>query len=66
MEVIREVDNIRLNKGILMADGLFNLTNHYGDVSLWFDFEIKERLMNCSDEEFIIMANKLFYKKFIA
>jgi hypothetical protein len=51
MEVLRKVGDIELNKGSLMANGLFNLSD--GDeVSLWFDEETKDDLMSMTDDEF--------------
>jgi hypothetical protein len=63
MKVLRTVTcisgfPIELNEGSLMAKGLFNLT--YGHiVSMWFDIETKDELMELSDDEFIKRANEL-------
>jgi hypothetical protein len=58
MDIIREVNGIQLNKGNLMANGLFNVSNNT-DVSFWFDTETKDELINASDEEFEVMSNQL-------
>jgi hypothetical protein len=55
MKVLRQVNDIRLNEGNLMAKGLFNLalvTDNVVAVSVWFDEEEKDRLLALSDEEF--------------
>lgn len=58
MVVLREVNGIQLNEGDLMAKGLFNVSN--GDeVSLWFDGETKDELMESTDEEFVEKCEEL-------
>ncbi len=55
MNVLRQVNDIHLNEGSLMAKGLFNLalvTDNVVAVSVWFDEEEKDRLLALSDEEF--------------
>jgi hypothetical protein len=54
MKVIRQVDNVQLNEGQLMAKGLNNLFNtETNQVSLWFDDEVKDAMLKLSDEEFL-------------
>jgi hypothetical protein len=55
MNVLRQVNKVKLNQGSLMANGLFNLSleeDNVIEVSNWFDEETKERLMNLADAEF--------------
>ena len=66
MEILRQVGQFCLNKGGLMADGLYNVTNsilveHTKDegVSYWFDAETKDLLMHCSKDEFVSRAKQL-------
>jgi hypothetical protein len=62
MKVLREVGGVQLNEGNLMAKGLNNLYNEKtGEVSLWFDDELKNSLMEFSDDEFIFSA-KLYFQ----
>jgi hypothetical protein len=62
MKVLREVGGVQLNEGNLMAKGLNNLYNEKtGEVSLWFDDELKNSLMEFSDDEFISSA-KLYFQ----
>ena len=56
MIVLREVQGFVLNEGSLMAAGLFNITAPNGDVSNWFDSEMKDELINCDDSTFISVA----------
>jgi len=51
MKILRQVRNIELNEGNLMANGLFNLSNG-ADLSNWFDTETKDRLMKLNDSDF--------------
>ena len=60
MEVLRKVNEIELNKGEGQARGLFNVSNDT-DVSLWFDTETKDRLMDLNDADFLDEANNLIY-----
>jgi hypothetical protein len=54
MKVLRQVDSVQLNEGQLMAKGLNNLFNtETKEVSLWFDDEVKESMMEMSDDEFL-------------
>lgn len=53
MESIRTVSIYSLNKGSLMARGLYNISSDNGDVSVWFDHEDKEHLLSLTDIEFI-------------
>mgnify|MGYP000877428614 CR=1 FL=1 len=62
MEILRKVNNIQLNKGNLMANGLFNLafiTENVVAVSVWFDEEEKDRLLALSDDEFSKEAKEI-------
>lgn len=58
MNILREFNGIQLNEGNLMANGLFNVSSDE-DVSIWFDEETKEELMEATDEEFVGLANNL-------
>lgn len=61
MKIIRQVDNVQLNEGQLMAKGLNNLFNtETNQVSLWFDDEVKESMMKLPDEEFLVEARIKF------
>jgi hypothetical protein len=51
MITLRTFNGFTLNKGNMMANGLFNVSTD-NDVSFWFDHEQRDELMNCSDEEF--------------
>ena len=62
MNILRQVKNIQLNEGSLMAKGLFNLAfvnDNLVAVSVWFDEEEKERLLALSDEEFEKQAKEI-------
>ena len=62
MNVLRQVNDIRLNEGNLMAKGLFNLalvTDNVVAVSVWFDEEEKDRLLALSDSEFSKEAKEI-------
>jgi hypothetical protein len=61
MKVLRQVDSVQLNEGQLMAKGLNNLFNtETKEVSLWFDDEVKESMMEMSDDEFLDEARIKF------
>ena len=61
MNVLRQVGDVQLNEGQLMAKGLNNLYNtETKQVSLWFDNEVKDSMMKLSDEEFIEVARVEF------
>jgi len=51
MKVLREVSEFKLNQGNLMANGLFNISND-NELSLWFDNEVAQNLLQMTDEEF--------------
>lgn len=52
MDVLREVNGFCLNRGELMANGIFNIS--IGEkVSLWFGNDTKDELLNCTDDEFL-------------
>ena len=62
MKVLRQVGSVQLNEGQLMAKGLNNLFNtETQQVSLWFDDEIKDAMLELSDEEFIEVARVQFH-----
>jgi hypothetical protein len=54
MIVLRQVGSVTLNKGTLASEGLFNLFNiETEEVSLWFDEDEKNAMLNLSDEQFL-------------
>ena len=62
MKILRQVNNIQLNEGSLMAKGLYNLalvTDDVVAVSVWFDEEEKDRLLALADEEFESEAERI-------
>ena len=60
--VIRQVGSIQLNGGTSMLRGLNNLYDiETGEVSLWFDNEVKDILIEASDEDFVFLS-KLHFK----
>lgn len=62
MKILRQVNNIQLNEGSLMAKGLYNLalvTDNVVAVSVWFDEEEKDRLLALTDEEFESEAKRI-------
>jgi hypothetical protein len=58
MVVVRQVNDIQLNEGNLMAKGLFNLSKG-GKVSLWFSSDDKDDFMAMSDEVFYAEASSV-------
>lgn len=61
MVVLRQVGNVQLNEGQLMAKGLNNLFNTETEqVSLWFDDEVKDSMLKLSDEAFLEVARVQF------
>jgi hypothetical protein len=61
MNVLRKVGDVQLNEGQLMAKGLNNLYNiETGELSLWFDDEVKDSMVKLSDEEFLVEARIKF------
>jgi hypothetical protein len=61
MKVLREVGDVKLNEGQLMAKGLNNLYNEKtGQVSFWLDDDFKDELLTLSDDEFLEIANVQF------
>lgn len=54
METLREVKGIKLNK----SRGLFNLSTGE-NISLWFNEETKEDLMEASDKDFLKLVRKI-------
>ena len=62
MNVLRQVNNVKLNQGNLMANGLFNLSFEQGNVvavSNWFDQETADRLLALNDAEFFHQAKDM-------
>lgn len=62
MKILKQVGNIQLNEGSLMAKGLYNLalvTDNVVAVSVWFDEEEKDRLLALTDEEFESEAKRI-------
>jgi len=65
MEILRQVNDWELNKGGLMANGLFNVTNIENQfISNWFDYEIKDELLSLSDDKFIDRCIELTINSF--
>jgi hypothetical protein len=61
MKVLREVGDVQLNEGSLMAKGLCVLyNNETNQVSLWFDEEVKNAMMKLPNEEFLVEARIKF------
>ena len=58
MVVLREVNGIELNVGDLNAKGFFNVSTE-DDVSIWFDGETKDELMESDDGDFEESARQL-------
>ena len=62
MNVLRQLNNVKLNQGNLMANGLFNLSFEQGNVvavSNWFDQETADRLLVLNDAEFLHQAKDM-------
>jgi hypothetical protein len=60
METLRKVNGFSLNVGTLQANGLYNISNEDCTLlSLWFDDETKNELMQMSDAEFTAVAECL-------
>lgn len=66
MKVLRQVGEIKLNEGNLMAQGLFNVSNDLlleetkdKGVSNWFCDEVRDDLLSVSDERFVVLAKRL-------
>jgi len=61
MNVLRKVGDVQLNEGNLMAKGLNNLYNEKtGELSFWFDDEIKDSMMKLPDYVFLQVARLHF------
>jgi hypothetical protein len=61
MNVLRQVGDVQLNEGQLMAKGLNNLYNtETKQVSVWFNDEIKDAMMKLDDEAFLEVARNQF------
>ena len=61
MNVLRQVGDVKLNEGQLMAKGLNNLYNEKTkQVSLWFDNSVKDAMMKLPDETFLEVARVQF------
>lgn len=62
MNILRQVNNVKLNQGNLMANGLFNLSFEQGNViavSNWFDQETADLLLALNDAEFFHQAKNM-------
>jgi len=63
MKVLREVNDVQLNEGNLMAKGLNNLYNEKtGELSFWFDDYVKDAMMKLPDDIFLQVARLHFQK----
>jgi hypothetical protein len=63
MKVLREVGDVQLNEGNLMAKGLNNLYNEKtGELSFWFDDDVKDAMMKLPDDIFLKIARLHFQK----
>jgi hypothetical protein len=61
MNVLKQVGNVQLNEGNLMAKGLNNLYNEKtGQLSFWFDDEVKDAMMKLPDDVFLQVARLHF------
>lgn len=61
MEILRQVGNVKLNKGNEPARGLFNLSNiETNEVSFWFDEDEANNLLQMNDENFLSEARVKF------
>ncbi len=61
MNVLRKVGDVQLNEGNLMAKGLNNLYNEKtGQLSFWFDDEVKNAMMKLPDDVFLQIARLRF------
>ncbi len=61
MNVLRKVGDVQLNEGNLMAKGLNNLYNKKtGELSFWFDDEVKDKMMKLPDDVFLQVAKLRF------
>jgi hypothetical protein len=64
-KVLRKVGQFELNEGQGMSKGLFNVTNSIltentkdEGVSYWFDAEVRDLYLGCSQSEFISRAKQ--------
>ena len=53
MKILRKVNGFSLNKGDMMANGLYNVINENNEVSFWFDADTAQDLLNMSKAEFV-------------
>jgi hypothetical protein len=61
MEILRQVENVVLNKGNEAAEGLFNLFNtETKEVSFWFDEDEANTLLKMDTEEFLAESRVKF------
>ena len=61
MNVLRQVGDVKLNEGQLMAKGLNNLYNEKTkQLSLWFDNSVKDAMMKLPDDIFLEVARVQF------
>jgi hypothetical protein len=62
IRVLRQVGSIQLHGGTSMLRGLNNLYDiETGEVSLWFDNEVKDILIKASENDFVFLS-KLHFK----
>lgn len=66
MRVLRQVGEVKLNEGSLMAAGLFNVSDNElmastkdKGVSNWFCDEVRDDLLSVSDERFVVLAKRI-------
>jgi hypothetical protein len=61
MEILRQIENVVLNKGNGASEGLFNLFNtETKEVSFWFDEDEANTLLEMGEEEFLAEARVKF------
>lgn len=58
MNILRKIEGFQLNEGNSMAKGLFNVSIKQ-DVSLWFDSDTKDVLMECDEDDFTERCEQL-------
>jgi hypothetical protein len=61
MKILRQVGDIDLNQGDLMAQGLYNLyNNETNQVSIWFDEDVKNAMLKLPEDVFLEVARVHF------
>ena len=62
IRVLRQVGSIQLHEGQSILRGLNNLYDtETGEVSLWFENDIKDIMVNASENDFVFLS-KLHFK----